>query len=57
MQKETRIKKAYEIAREEYPVMVVDTDRDLTCLDSTAVSIHCWQTDDASGGENPGSFF
>lgn len=53
MERETRIEKAYEIAREEYLEIGVDTELALDRLDSTAISIHCWQTDDVSGCETP----
>ena len=51
MDKEKRIEKAYEIAREMYAETGVDTERALDRLDRTPISIHCWQTDDVSGCE------
>lgn len=51
MEKEKRIQKAYEIAREEYSEIGVDTGKVLDRLDSVPISIHCWQTDDVSGCE------
>lgn len=51
MEKETRIEKAYEIAREEYSEIGVNTKQALDRLDSVPISIHCWQTDDVSGCE------
>jgi L-rhamnose isomerase len=53
MEREARVEKAYEIAKEEYLEIGVDTDLALDRLDSTAISIHCWQTDDVSGCETP----
>ncbi len=55
MEKEKRIEKAYEIAKEEYGEIGVDTDRALDRLDRTPVSLHCWQSDDVSGCERRGA--
>jgi L-rhamnose isomerase len=52
MEKEKRIEKAYEIAREVYEEIGVDTEVALNRLDSTPVSLHCWQADDVSGCES-----
>jgi len=51
MDKITRIEKAYEIAREEYAAIGVDTDKVLEILSKTPISLHCWQADDVSGFE------
>jgi L-rhamnose isomerase len=51
MERETRIEKAYEIAREEYFEIGVDTEQVLDRLHGVSISIHCWQTDDVSGFE------
>ncbi len=45
--------KAYEIAKEQYAEMGVNTDSVLNKLENTAISMHCWQADDVSGFENP----
>jgi L-rhamnose isomerase len=55
MDKEKRIEKTYEIAREVYAETGVDTERALQRLDSTPVSLHCWQADDVGGCEHPDS--
>jgi L-rhamnose isomerase len=55
MDKEKRIEKAYEIAREVYAETGVNTERALQRLDSTPVSLHCWQADDVGGCEHPDS--
>jgi L-rhamnose isomerase len=55
MEKEKRIQKAYEIAREEYAVIGVDVDRALGRLDYVPVSLHCWQADDVGGCEQSGA--
>lgn len=51
MEKEKRIQKAYEIAREEYAAIGVDVDRALGRLDHAPISLHCWQADDVGGCE------
>lgn len=50
-----RIKKAYDLAKQEYAEMGVDTDQALQKLDEVAISLHCWQTDDVGGFETPGA--
>jgi len=45
--------KAYEIAKEQYAELGVDTDSVLMELDKINISMHCWQADDVSGFENP----
>ncbi len=47
------ITKAYEIAKEQYAALGVDTDAVLNKMSEVAISLHCWQTDDVSGTENP----
>ncbi len=49
--KDEQIKKAYEIARERYAAIGVDTDKALDQLQKTQISLHCWQTDDVVGFE------
>lgn len=44
--------KAYEIAKELYASVGVDTDRAMEALDAIPVSLHCWQCDDVIGFEN-----
>jgi len=51
--KELFIKKAYEIAKEEYAELGVYTDSVLKKMDIASISMHCWQADDVSGFENP----
>lgn len=53
MSKTENIKKAYEIARERYAELGVDTEKVLKQMDITAISMHCWQSDDVVGFENP----
>jgi L-rhamnose isomerase len=55
MDKSTRIQKAYELAREEYADIGVDTGKVIDRLSKTAISLHCWQADDVGGFEKPDS--
>jgi L-rhamnose isomerase len=55
MEKEKRIEKAYEIAREEYAQIGVDADEAMRKLDHVALSLHCWQADDVGGCEHSGA--
>lgn len=48
-----RTKQRYEIAREIYAEIGVDTEEALRILKEIPVSIHCWQIDDLAGFENP----
>ncbi len=47
------IEKAYELAKQEYAEMGIDTDEALKKLDELVISLHCWQTDDVGGFETP----
>jgi L-rhamnose isomerase len=46
------IEKAYELARERYAALGVDTDRAIERLASIPISLHCWQGDDVGGFES-----
>jgi L-rhamnose isomerase len=46
------IEKVYDLARERYATLDVDTERALEILRTVAVSLHCWQGDDVGGFEN-----
>ncbi len=50
--KEEQIKKAYEIAKERYAAIGVDTDKAISLLEQTPISLHCWQADDVVGFES-----
>jgi L-rhamnose isomerase len=52
---ETQIEFAYEIARDRYAALGVDTETALKRLETISISLHCWQGDDVGGFENPGS--
>ena len=49
--KEAQILKAYEIAKERYAALGVDTDKAVEALEKQQISLHCWQTDDVIGFE------
>ena len=48
-----RIKKAYELAKESYKELGIDTEVVMSQLKEIPISVHCWQGDDVSGFENP----
>lgn len=52
--KEELIKKAYEIAKERYAEIGVDTEQVLNQMQDFHLSLHCWQADDVAGFENQG---
>ncbi len=49
------IEKAYDLARQEYAEMGINTDEVIRKLDELVISLHCWQTDDVGGFEKAGS--
>ena len=49
--KETLIHQAYEIAKERYAALGVDTEKVLETLQNFHLSMHCWQADDVKGFE------
>mgnify|MGYP002533668710 FL=1 len=51
--KQDQIIKAYEAAKARYAETGVDTDAALAALQRISLSLHCWQTDDVTGFENP----
>jgi L-rhamnose isomerase len=48
-----KINTAYELSRERYAAIGVDTESVLHQLDEIPISIQCWQGDDVRGFENP----
>lgn len=48
-----QIEQAYEIAKERYAALGVDTEKALAALKPVSISLHCWQGDDVGGFENP----
>jgi L-rhamnose isomerase len=49
----SKLSKAYELAREQYATMGVDTEKAIARLAKIPISIQCWQGDDVGGFENP----
>ena len=45
------IRKNYEMAKERYAALGVDTDKAISTLEQTPISLHCWQADDVVGFE------
>lgn len=52
MKKTELVQKSYEIAKERYAALGIDTGAALKRLQKIAISIHCWQADDVTGFEN-----
>lgn len=44
---------AYDLAKEQYAALGVDTDSALRKLAEVSISLHCWQSDDVRGFEDP----
>ncbi|MBQ3658846.1 MAG: L-rhamnose isomerase, partial [Bacteroidales bacterium] len=49
--KESQVIKAYELAKERYAEIGIDTDKVLEQLQNFHLSMHCWQADDVKGFE------
>lgn len=49
-----QIEQSYDLAKQRYAEIGVDTDRAIARLKKIAISIHCWQGDDVRGFENSG---
>ena len=49
--KDTLVHKAYEIAKERYAELGIDTEKVLEQLQNFHLSMHCWQADDVKGFE------
>jgi L-rhamnose isomerase len=49
------IKKSYQLAKEQYAEIGVDTEKVLKQMDDVVISLHCWQTDDVGGFEKEGA--
>lgn len=48
------VEKAYELARERYATIGIDTEAALEKLADIHLSLHCWQADDVAGFESTG---
>ncbi|EAF3055093.1 L-rhamnose isomerase [Listeria monocytogenes serotype 1/2c] len=53
MGQETEINKRYQVAKERYQAIGVDTEKALKTLKDIKISMHCWQGDDVKGFLNP----
>lgn len=53
--KQEKIESAYQLAKERYAALGVDTDAVLKKMKEVIISLHCWQTDDVGGFETPDS--
>ncbi len=49
------IKKSYQLAREQYAELGVDTEKVISEMEKVVISLHCWQTDDVGGFEREGA--
>lgn len=49
-----QIEQAYEIAKQRYAELGIDTDKALDTLQKVQISLHCWQADDVAGFESSG---
>jgi L-rhamnose isomerase len=49
--KDTLVHKAYEVAKERYAELGIDTEKVLEQLQNFHLSMHCWQADDVKGFE------
>lgn len=50
-----RIQQAYQLAKEEYAELGINTDAVIEKMKEVVISLHCWQTDDVGGFETPDS--
>lgn len=53
--KQASFSQSYEIAKERYAAIGVDTEKVLRQLQDFHLSLHCWQTDDVGGFESAGA--
>jgi L-rhamnose isomerase len=49
-----KTEQAYNLAKQRYAQLGVDTDKAMAALAKIAISMHCWQGDDVGGFENAG---
>jgi L-rhamnose isomerase len=54
MSKTNNLEQSYQLAKDRYAQLGVDTDKALDKLAGVSISIHCWQGDDVGGFENAG---
>ncbi|MCX6302920.1 MAG: L-rhamnose isomerase [Bacteroidia bacterium] len=53
--KKDALEKAYQLAKQQYAELGVDTGKVIKEMDNVVISLHCWQTDDVSGFEKEGA--
>jgi len=53
--KKELIEKSYQLAKEQYAALGVDTDKVIAEMKKVVISLHCWQTDDVGGFEKAGA--
>jgi L-rhamnose isomerase len=53
--KKELIERSYQLAKEQYAALGVDTDKVLSEMNNIKISLHCWQTDDVGGFEKAGA--
>jgi L-rhamnose isomerase len=53
--KKATIEKSYQLAKEQYAELGIDTDRVIAEMKNVNISLHCWQTDDVGGFEKAGA--
>lgn len=53
--KKELVKKSYDLAKQQYAELGVDTDLVIKEMEKVNISLHCWQTDDVGGFEKPGA--
>ena len=51
----SKIEQAYQLAKERYAALGVDTEAAIAKMKDLIISLHCWQTDDVGGFETPGA--
>jgi L-rhamnose isomerase len=49
------VERSYQLAKETYASIGVDTDAAIRNMEKVTISLHCWQTDDVGGFEKPDS--
>src|SRR3712207_5302176 len=52
---DSTVARAYDLARERYAALGVDTEAAVQRLAATPLSLHCWQGDDVGGFERAGA--
>ncbi len=53
MNKVEAVTQSYELAKNQYASLGVNTDEVIKQMDKVKISLHCWQTDDVGGFETP----